>query len=126
MRTNVLSTLGVFTTFCQPVSSCVYGTSLLPRAEGSLEGSQFGYTDPIEPLQCSQLIPDADGSEIMDVGATLDMLVLGSLGTATKSNALGHFDFDIFTENRVVGEYASVGRQFDFETAGKPTLPYLL
>ncbi|OBT57182.1 hypothetical protein VE04_03802 [Pseudogymnoascus sp. 24MN13] len=117
MRTNVLSTLGVFTTLCQPVSSCVYGTSLLPRAEGSLEGSHFGYTEPIEPLQWSQLIPDTDGSEFVDVGATLDMLALGALGTATESNVLGHFDFDIFTENRVVGEYASVGSQFDFDTA---------
>ncbi|ELR05079.1 hypothetical protein VC83_08387 [Pseudogymnoascus destructans] len=113
MRSNVLSTLGVFTTFCQPVSSCVYGTSLLPRADGSLEGSQFGYTDPIEQLQWSQLIPDADVSEFLDVGATMDML---ALGTATKSNVLWQFD-DIFTENRVVGQYFSKWNHFEFDTA---------
>ncbi|OBT83345.1 hypothetical protein VE02_08551 [Pseudogymnoascus sp. 03VT05] len=116
MRTNVLSTLGVFTTFCQPVSSCVYGTSLLPRVEGSLEGSQFGYTDPIEPLQWSQLIPDADGSEFVNVGATMDMVVLGAVGTATKTNALRQFDVNIFTKNTLFGEDFSKGSHFDFDT----------
>lgn len=126
MRTNVLSTLGVFTTFCQPVSSCEYGTSLVPRAEGSLGGSQFGYADPIEPVQWSQLIPDADDSEFVNVGATMDVLVLGALGTATRSNALGQFDADIFTEHRLFGEQFSKGSHFDFDTAGMLTLPHLL
>ncbi|OBT71635.1 hypothetical protein VF21_09701 [Pseudogymnoascus sp. 05NY08] len=125
MRSNVLSTLGVFTTFCQPVSSCVYGTSLVPRAEVSLGGSQFGYTDPIEPLQWSQLIPEADGPEFVNVGATVDILVLGALGTATKSNALGHFDVDILTEHRLFGEHLSNGGHFDFDTAAVAFLTFL-
>lgn len=126
MKANVLSTLGVFTTFCQPVSSCVYGTSLVLCAEGGLEGSPFGYTDPIEALNWSQLVPDAEGSELVSVRATVDVLAHGTIGTATKCNALRQFDVDISTDHRVIGEYFSVGSHFDFDTAGMVTLPYLL
>lgn len=126
MKPNVLSTLGVFTTFCQPVSSCVYGTSLVLCAEDGLEGSPFGCTNPIEPLNWLQLVPDADGSGPVNVGAMVDVLVHGTIETATKSNAFRQFDVDISTEHRVIGEYFSVGSHFDFDTAGMVTLPYLL
>ncbi|KFZ23444.1 hypothetical protein V502_02079 [Pseudogymnoascus sp. VKM F-4520 (FW-2644)] len=116
MKPNVLSTLGVFTTLCQPVSSCVYGTSLVLCAEGGFEGSPFGYTDPIEPLNWSQMVPDADGSRLVNVGEMVDVLVHGTIGTATKINALRQFDVDISTEHRVIGEYFSVGSHFDFDT----------
>lgn len=124
MKANILSTLGVFTTFCQPVSSCVYGTSLAPCAEGGLEGSQFGYTVPIEPLQWSQLIPNADSSELVNVGETVDLLVYRTIRIATKSNTLQQFNVDISTEHRVIGEYFSAGSHFDSDTAGMPTPPY--
>lgn len=113
MRTNVLSTLGVFTTFCQPVSSCVYGTSLQARDEGGLESPHFAYTDPIEPLQWSQLTLNSYGSELWNVGATVGVLVNAMIGTATKSNALRQFGVDTSTEQNNFREYLSVGSNLD-------------
>ncbi|KFY09859.1 hypothetical protein V492_05315 [Pseudogymnoascus sp. VKM F-4246] len=117
MKTNVLSTLGVLTTFCQPVSSCVYGTSLLPFAEGSLKGSQFGYTDPIGPFRWSQMASNSDASGVVTVGATTDVLEFGAIGTATKSNPLRQADVNILTEHTIVGEYFSMEGHPDFNTA---------
>ncbi|KFY63252.1 hypothetical protein V496_04101 [Pseudogymnoascus sp. VKM F-4515 (FW-2607)] len=116
MRTNVLSTLGVFTTFCQPVSSCVYGSSLQPPAEGGLEGSRFAYTNPIERLQWSQLTLNSDGSELWNVGATVGVLVNAIIGTETKGNALRRFGVDTSTEQNNFREYFSVGSNLDPDT----------
>ncbi|KFY33282.1 hypothetical protein V494_07766 [Pseudogymnoascus sp. VKM F-4513 (FW-928)] len=117
MKTNVLSTLGVLTTFCQPVSACVYGTSLLPLVEGSLEGSQFEYTDSIGPFRWSQLASNSDASGVVTVEATTDVLEFGAIGTATKSNPLRQVDDDISTEHTIIGEYFSMEGHSDFNTA---------
>lgn len=122
MKGNILSTLGVFTTFCQPVSSCVYGTSLLPRAEGSLEGSWFGHSDPIEPLPWPQLIPDADHSELVNVEATLKVLAYVAIGATRKSNDLRQFDVDISTKHRVIRGYLPIGSHGDLDAAGMVTI----
>ncbi|KFY27247.1 hypothetical protein V493_03609 [Pseudogymnoascus sp. VKM F-4281 (FW-2241)] len=122
MKANVLSTLGVFTTFCQPVSSCVYGSSILPRADGGLENSQFGYTDSTESLHWWQLITNADESELVNVGATVDALVDETIRTTTNSNVLRRVDVDISTGHRDIGEYLSMGGYFGFHTAGIVTL----
>lgn len=122
MKGNILSTLGVFTTFCQPVSSCVYGTSHLPRAAGSLEGSQFGYSDAIEPLPWPQLIPNADRSELVNVEATVEVFAYGAIGATTKSNDLRQFDVDISTKHRVMRDYLPIGSHGDFDAAGMVTI----
>ncbi|OBT61514.1 hypothetical protein VE03_09116 [Pseudogymnoascus sp. 23342-1-I1] len=116
MRTNVLSTLGVFTTFCQPVSSRVYGTSLLPRAGGGLEGSHFGYANPIEPLQWPQLALNSDGCELLKAGEMVDVVVHAMIGTATKCNALSQLGVDTSTEQKDLEEYFSMGSHLDPDT----------
>lgn len=118
MRTNVLSTLGVFTTFCQPVSSCVYGSSLQPPAEGGLEGSRFAYTNPVERLQWSQLTLNSDGFELWNVGATVGVLVNAIIGTGTKGNTLRRFGVDTSTEQNSFREYFSAGSNLDPDTTG--------
>jgi hypothetical protein len=118
MKGNILSTLGVFTTFCQPVSSCVYGTSLLPLAEGGLEGSQFGLTYPVGLLEWSQTISTADGSKVDNLG----VLVHETMETLAKSNAVTEFNIGASSEHRVAREYFSVPSNYDFDTTGTGSL----
>lgn len=114
MKGNILSTLGVFTTFCQPVSSCAYGASLLPLAAGGLEGSQFEFTYPVEPLQWPQSNPTADNCKVV----TLDLLVHETMETLAKSNALRELNIDPSSGHRVVGDYFSIPSNYDFDAAG--------
>lgn len=157
MRTSLFA-LAVSAALYQSASaSCAHGTSLHRRVEGELNPAEFGYTDPIGPLQWSKLkaennlcltgtrqspinletasvthdagstykltIADTDGSEFENLGTTVEVLVNGTLQTATKCYSMKQFHFHTPSEHMIDGEYFPMESHFVFEAAGMHLLP---
>lgn len=145
MKASVLSTLGVFTTFCQPVSSCSHVTPFPTDANSHVKGIRFENAGQVGPPQWSgsmidknfcrprptqapiNLHRDSSVYRPIDLGIQVDELVYATMELPITMSVMEQLRFHTLSGcSRNGEEYSLTGSRAVFKASGTPHFPTCL